>query len=183
MSILQHCPLLHLVQPPWGAGKESQPHSQIETAQNAWEWLTEVCSIRHEVPVETIHWWLLFCLCREASSGISDKEQGSERVGLIFSILMSKTIFHLLSSTHFLFKTIISTERQKMFLSPVRLSHRVEVEDGVLRALSEGKPQEETIDHGLIASYGTAGFNLMLILLILASAEDWSSFNTWCFGF
>ena len=85
---------------------------------------------------------------------------------------MSKTIFHLLSSTHFLFKTIISTERQKMFLSPVRLSHRVEVEDGVLRALSEGKPLEETIDHGLSASYGTAGFNLMLILLILASAED-----------
>lgn len=60
-----------------------------------------------------------------------------------------------------------------MFLSPVRVSHRVEVEkDSVLRALLEGKPQEETIDLGLIACYGTAGFNLMLILLILASPED-----------
>ena len=81
------------VRPPWGVGKESQPRSQTEATQNAREWLTEVCSIRHEVPVEPIHWWLLFCLCREASSGISDKEQGSERVGLLLSILMSKTLF------------------------------------------------------------------------------------------
>ena len=124
MSILKDRPLLHLVRPPWGLGKESQPRSQIETAQNAQEWLTEVCSIGHAVPVVTIHWWLLFCLCREASSGISDKEQGSERVGLILSILMSKTIFHLLSSMHFLFRTIISTERRKMFLSPVWVSHK-----------------------------------------------------------
>lgn len=55
--------------------------------------------------------------------------------------------------------------------------------DTLLWALSEGKPQEEIIDHGLIARYGTAGFNLMLFLLSLACTQDRSSCNTWCFGF
>lgn len=55
--------------------------------------------------------------------------------------------------------------------------------DPLLMARSEGKPQEEIIDNGLIARYGTAGFNLMLFLLHLACTQDGSSCNTWCSGF
>jgi hypothetical protein len=44
--------------------------------------------------------------------------------------------------------------------------------------LLRGKPQEEIIAHGLVAPNGTAGFNLIPFLLILAFTKDRSNFNT-----